>query len=157
MKSPGFPFRYTLMFIGSEKRFLTSMAPVELLSNLTARRPPTLEKILPKQKEASWGDSPETLHRTISNNSLPPASPIDNRPTSMNPSDEKEKLKKRHPKFYDCVNGRPRRVYGPVKGNNTCGKRGKLMCTQCRKIRSKGPPIALPSTILLTVVHLYIN
>ena len=38
------------------------------------------------------------------------------------------------------VDGRHRRVYGQVKGNNTFGKRGKLSCTQCRKIRSKVLP-----------------
>lgn len=32
---------------------------------------------------------------------------------------------------------RKRRVFGPVKGNNTTGRAGKLKCQECRKIRSK--------------------
>ena len=30
-----------------------------------------------------------------------------------------------------------RRVFGPVKGNNKSGQKGKLICDHCRKIRSK--------------------
>jgi hypothetical protein len=30
-----------------------------------------------------------------------------------------------------------RRVFGPVKGNNKTGQKGKLICVHCRKIRSK--------------------
>jgi hypothetical protein len=32
---------------------------------------------------------------------------------------------------------RTRRVIGVVKGNNTTGRRGKLSCTECRKVKSR--------------------
>lgn len=36
---------------------------------------------------------------------------------------------------------RTRRILGPINGNNTTGKRGKLRCVECRKRHSKVPTI----------------
>jgi len=62
--------------------------------------------------------------------------PISERTASLDITNENKQPKKRYSQLYSQVNGRIRRVYGPVVGN-TFGKRGKLSCTQCRKIRSK--------------------
>jgi hypothetical protein len=68
---------------------------------------------------------------------FPTMSPDPERAGSLYASEDTEEPKKRYAPLRQGINGRHRRVYGPVKGNNTSGKRGKLSCTQCRKIRSK--------------------
>ena len=43
--------------------------------------------------------------------------------------------------FNSLLIDRKRRVLGPVKGNNTTGKAGKLICEHCRRRRSQVLPI----------------
>lgn len=46
-------------------------------------------------------------------------------------------LKQRYSHRIFLAYKRTRRTFGPVKGNNKTGRRGKLICLECRKIRSK--------------------
>ena len=68
---------------------------------------------------------------------FPTTSPNPERGESLNHSGDTGEPKKRYRSLKRDFDSRHRRVYGPVKGNNKSGKRGKLTCTQCRKIRSK--------------------
>jgi hypothetical protein len=77
------------MFLGSEKRFLTSMAPVQVLSHLTPRGPLILQNIGSKRRETFSGESLETLNRTMSNNNLLTKSRKLARNSADNPSEGK--------------------------------------------------------------------
>jgi hypothetical protein len=46
-------------------------------------------------------------------------------------------MKRYFHQIFFVTDERTRRTFGPVMGNNKTGRRGKLICLECRKIRSK--------------------